>query len=71
MVNVSPTALMSVFISLSAINWVIGYKIMPETKGLILEEMGTLFGEEDEVAHVEPDSPGEKSSAHNVVVQSA
>ena len=62
---------MSVFISLSAINWVIGYKIMPETKGRTLEEMGSLFGEEDEVAHVEWDSPGEKSSAHNVVVQSA
>ncbi|WVQ82904.1 hypothetical protein IAT38_005040 [Cryptococcus sp. DSM 104549] len=42
-----------VFIVVSAINIVIGYFVMVETKGLSLEEMGLLFGEQNEVAHIE------------------
>ncbi|WVW83553.1 hypothetical protein I302_105574 [Kwoniella bestiolae CBS 10118] len=42
-----------IFISLSAINFAVAYYILPETKGLSLEEMGILFGEKGEVAHRE------------------
>ncbi|WWD08562.1 hypothetical protein V865_006674 [Kwoniella europaea PYCC6329] len=62
-----------IFISLSAINFVVAYYVLPETKGLSLEEMGILFGEETEVAHIEsgtvsPSDP--KIEPVNIQVQS-
>ncbi|KAK6906873.1 hypothetical protein I203_100860 [Kwoniella mangroviensis CBS 8507] len=60
-----------VFISLSA--FVVAYYVFPETKGLSMEEMGILFGEETEVAHIEsgtvsPSDP--KIEPVNIQVQS-
>ncbi|OCF40822.1 hypothetical protein I317_05357 [Kwoniella heveanensis CBS 569] len=49
------------FIGLSAINCVIGYYFLPETKGLSLEAIGMLFGEADEVAHLESRAQGPAS----------
>ncbi|WWC58299.1 uncharacterized protein I303_100839 [Kwoniella dejecticola CBS 10117] len=62
-----------VFIGLSTINLIVGYFVLPETKGLSLEEMGVLFGEDGEVAHVEtgssPTGPMTPSKLEDVNVQ--
>ncbi|ODO09184.1 hypothetical protein I350_02784 [Cryptococcus amylolentus CBS 6273] len=50
--NICKANVRTVFIGISTINWIVGYFILPETKGLSLESMGLLFGEADEVAEI-------------------
>lgn len=45
-----------VFISISAVGFVILCFVLPETKGLSLEQVGKIFGDEDEAAMYREDA---------------